>query len=80
MHRNISLPPEWQTVALVCPKCKAQLRARHNPNNHALEALRCVRCAWSENYLKVAAQRKARFARLRRALAPTSSKQTKIPS
>jgi len=80
MYRNISLPPEWQPVALVCPLCKGQLRARHNPNNHALEALTCDRCDWSENYVKVAAQRKARFARLRRGHPPTSCKQSLFPS
>lgn len=80
MFRNIDLPPEWQAVPIVCPNCKAQLRARHNPNNRALEALKCDRCTWSENYVKVAAQHKAHLLRLRRAHPPTSSKQSNIPS
>jgi len=80
MRRDVSLPPEWQLVALVCPKCKAQLRARHNPNTRALEALRCDRCTWNENFVTIATQRRLRLARLRRAHAPTSSKQSNIPS
>lgn len=80
MRNDTNFPPEWHTVALVCPKCKAQLRARYNPNTGALEALRCDTCTWNENYVKVAAQRKTRFLRLRRAHSPTSLKQTKLPS
>lgn len=78
MRKEISYPPEWQTVALVCPKCKAQLRARHNPNTRALEALRCATCTWNENYVKVAVKRKARLHAMRRRLAPTHTAQTDI--
>ena len=56
-----SFPPEWQPVALNCPKCPAGLEARYSPNTGALEALRCKRCPWSENYVLVAKNRKARI-------------------
>ena len=62
MSKHGLAPPEWQPVALVCPKCRATLRARHNPNTDALEELRCPNCAWRTDYVAIAKQRKARLA------------------
>ena len=66
MHRDIVLAPEWKVVPLQCPKCAHDLEARFSPNTGALEAIRCKRCPWSENYVLVATKRKARIAAARR--------------
>lgn len=78
MRKGTNFPPEWQAVALICPKCKATPRARHNPNTGALEALRCFDCDWSENYVKIAVKRKARLYASVHRFAPTHCGQTDI--
>jgi len=79
MRPNICLPPEWLPIALVCPKCSAQLRARFSPNNGALEALRCDGCTWNENYVTIAAERNARLLRIRRTSKSSKDRQTSFP-
>jgi len=78
MRREIVLPPEWQTAPVACPRCRATAQAKYNPNNGALEALRCSRCPWTQDYVIEARNRKARLRALRHAYPPSSSRQTRL--
>lgn len=78
MRSDIVLPPEWQTAPVVCPRCKAPAQAKYSPNTGALEALRCSRCAWEQDYVIEARNRKARLAATRRKSPPSNDSQTRL--
>jgi len=66
MRKDTVLAPEWRLAPVQCPKCGADARAKFNPNNGALEAMRCTLCPWTENYVLVAKQRATRLNAMRR--------------
>lgn len=78
MRREIVLPPQWQTAPVACPRCKAPAQARYNPNNGALEALRCSRCPWTQDYVIEARHRAARLAAARRKYPSSKDRQSRL--
>jgi len=78
MSKDSLVPPEWQPVALVCPKCRVALRARYNPNTGVLDELRCLGCGWRHDYAASAKQRTARLAAARRRCPSSKHRQTRF--
>lgn len=66
MRKEILLAPAWRTAPVVCPRCKAPAQAKYNPNNGALEALRCPHCNWTQDFVLIAKKRTARLNAMRR--------------
>lgn len=66
MRKEIVLPPEWELAPIQCPRCSADCRARFSPRTRALQAIKCTRCNWTQNYTLLAKKRAARLNAMRR--------------